>query len=377
MTTQRDTSNWKQTPDGIAIPPPSPDDVLYEAEDGVARIILNRPLVLNAINRNVTRLLDAALDRAEGDDDVRAVIVTGAGRGIGRGVAKLLAEEGAAVVVNDLGGSVDGSESSATPADLVVGEIKEDGGQAVASYDSVSEFASAARIVRTAIEEFGRLDILVNAAGILRDRMIFNMSEEEWDSVINVHLHGSFNMVRHSVPHMIDQRYGRIVLFSSISALGPPGQTNYSAAKEGIVGLARSAASELQEHGITVNAVYPGGRTRMVESIPESAVEWLREQAANRPGSYPVADLVASPEPDEALVPESNAPKIAYLCTDAAADITGQVIGTHGWGTALFSPRRPVRAIHKDGAWTLNELERLVPISLTSGLQNPSPSDDG
>ena len=227
------------------------------------------------------------------------------------------------------------------------------------------------------MDEFGRLDILVNAAGILRDRMIFNMSEEEWDSVVRVHLHGSFNMVRHSVPHMIDQRHGRIVLFSSISALGSPGQTNYSAAKEGIVGLARSAACELKEYGITVNAVYPGGRTRMVESIPESAVEWLREQAANRPGSYPVADLVASPEPDEALVPESNAPKIAYLCTGAAANITGQVIGTHGWGTALFSPRSPVKAIHKDGAWTLDELERLVPISLTSGLQNPSPRDDG
>ena len=115
----------------------------------------------------------------------RVAIVTGAGRGIGRGVAKLLAEEGASVVVNDLGGSVDGSESSATPADLVVGEIKEDGGQAIASYDSVAEFGSAARIVRTAIEEFGRLDILVNAAGILRDRMIFNMSEEEWDSVVS------------------------------------------------------------------------------------------------------------------------------------------------------------------------------------------------
>ena len=114
----------------------------------------------------------------------------------------------------------------------------------------------------------------------------------------------------------------------------------------------------------------------MVESIPESAVEWLREQAAKRPGSYPVADLVASPEPDEALVPESNAPKIVYLCTDAAANITGQVIGTHGWGTSLFSPRQPTKTIHKDGAWTLDELERLVPISLATGLVNPSPRDD-
>ncbi len=305
----------------------------------------------------------------------RVAIVTGAGRGIGRGVAKLLAEEGAAVVVNDLGGTVDGSESSAAPADVVVGEIKEDGGHAVASYDSVAEFGSARQIVQTALDEFGRLDILINAAGILRDRMIFNMSEEEWDSVVRVHLNGSFNMVRHSVPHMIEQQHGRIVLFSSISALGSPGQTNYSAAKEGIVGLARSASNELRRHGITVNAVYPGGRTRMVESIPESAVDWLRDQAATRPGSYPVADLVASPEPDEALVPESNAPKIVYLCTDAASDISGQVIGTHGWGTSLFSPRRPLKSIHKDAAWTLDELERLVPISLATGLANPSPPD--
>ncbi len=305
----------------------------------------------------------------------RVAIVTGAGRGIGRGVAKLLAEEGAAVIVNDLGGSVDGSESSAAPADVVVGEIKEDGGHAVASYDSVAEFGSARQIVQTALDEFGRLDILINAAGILRDRMIFNMNEEEWESVVRVHLNGSFNMVRHSVPHMIEQQHGRIVLFSSISALGSPGQTNYSAAKEGIVGLARSASNELRRHGITVNAVYPGGRTRMVESIPESAVDWLRDQAATRPGSYPVADLVASPEPDEALVPESNAPKIVYLCTDAASNISGQVIGTHGWGTSLFSPRRPLKSIHKDSAWTLDELERLVPISLATGLANPSPPD--
>ena len=170
--------------------------------------------------------------------------------------------------------------------------------------------------------------------------------------------------------------HGRIVLFSSISALGSPGQTNYSAAKEGIVGLARSAASELQEHGITVNAVYPRADAPGWSSLsPESAVEWLREQAVTRPGSYPVADLVASPEPDEALVPESNAPKIVYLCTDAAANITDHVIGTHGWGTALYSPRRPVKTIHKDGAWTLDELERLAPISLTAGLVNPSPPD--
>ena len=306
----------------------------------------------------------------------RVAVVTGAGRGIGRGVAKLLAEEGASVVVNDLGTQVDGSQSSDAPADVVVSEIKENGGLSAASYESVAEFDSAAEIVRTAIDEFGRLDILVNAAGILRDRMIFNMTEQEWDEVVRVHLYGTFHMVRHAAPHMVDQQYGRIVLFSSISALGSPGQANYSAAKEGIVGLSRAAANELAEHGITVNAVYPGGQTRMVESIPDSARAWLREQAAKRPGSYPVADLVAGPEPEEALVPESNAPKIVYLCSEAAADVTGQVIGTHGWTTSLYSPRQPTRIIRTDGAWTLDELERLAPISLTAGLVNPAPTAD-
>lgn len=303
-------------------------------------------------------------------------MVTGAGRGIGRSVAKLLAAEGASVVVNDLGSSVDGSESSDTPADLVVGEIRERGGRATASRESVAEFDSAGAVVQAALDEFGRLDILVNAAGILRDRMVFNMTEDEWDAVVRVHLYGTFNMLRHSIPHMIGQRHGRIVLFSSISALGSPGQANYSAAKEGIVGLARSSANELRQYGITVNAVYPGGRTRMIESIPDGAREWLREQSAKRPGSYPVADLVASPEPDEALAPESNAPKIVYLCTDAASGITGRVIGTHGWTTSLYSVRQPVRTIHRDGgAWTLDELERLVPASLTAGLANPSPRE--
>ena len=139
--------------------------------------------------------------------------------------------------------------------------------------------------------------------------MIFNMSEEEWDSVVSVHLYGSFNMVRHSVPHMIDQQHGRIVLFSSISALGSPGQSNYSAAKEGIVGLARSAANEPPTAWDSGERRVSGGRTRMVESIPESAVEWLREQAANRPGSYPVADLVASPSRTKRWSPKAMPPR--------------------------------------------------------------------
>ena len=307
----------------------------------------------------------------------RVAIVTGAGRGIGRSVAKLLAEEGASVIVNDLGGSVEGASSSVSPADAVVSEIREDGGTASANYDSVAEFGSAGKIVEMALEEFGRVDILCNAAGILRDRMVFNMSPEEWEAVIRVHLLGSFNVTRQALPYMVDQNYGRVVLFSSISALGSPGQSNYSAAKEGVVGLARSLAVELGNYNISVNAVYPGGSTRMVASIPDSAREWLREQAQKSPGSYPVADLVASPEPEEALVPESNAAKIVYLCTEVGGAINGEVIGTHGWSMSRYFRRFPTKSVYKgEGQWTLEEIGSVAPISLAVGLVNPAPKEE-
>ena len=162
----------------------------------------------------------------------KVAIVTGAGRGIGREVALWLAREGASVVVNDLGVAVDGTGESDAPADLVVKEIIAEGGKAVSSFDSVADFESASNIVKTAIDNFGGVDVLCHPAGILRDRMIFNMTEEEWDAVLQVHLYGAFNMVRNVVPHMIKQNYGRIVLFSSGSGLGASGQGNYAAAKE-------------------------------------------------------------------------------------------------------------------------------------------------
>ena len=307
----------------------------------------------------------------------RVAVVTGAGRGIGRAVALLLAQEGASVVVNDMGGAVDGSEGSQAPADEVVAAIRQNGVSAIPNYDSVAEYDSAGRIVQSAIDEYGRLDILCNAAGILRDRMVFNMSEEEWDAVIRVHLYGAFNMVRHCVPHMAGRRYGRIALFSSVSGLGSTGQANYSAAKEGMVGMARALADELRLEGVTVNAVYPGGHTRMMASVPEATRQRLREAARMNPGAFAVAELVASPEPDEAMTPESNAAKIVYLCTEAGGAISGQVIGTHGWSMSRYSRRRPTKSIHKDGAWTLDELERLLPISLGAGILNPAPPSTG
>ncbi|MGH7896034.1 MAG: SDR family NAD(P)-dependent oxidoreductase, partial [Candidatus Binatia bacterium] len=202
----------------------------------------------------------------------RAAVVTGAGRGIGRAIAELLAAEGAAVVVNDLGGNVDGSGTQASVADEVVATIKAAGGTAVANHDSVSDFEAAERIIGTAVKEFGGIDILVNNAGILRDRMIFNMTEEDWDAVIAVHLKGSFNCTRHAAGHMRRHKRGRIISMSSTSGvIGNPGQANYGAAKDGIAALTRVVARELGKYGVTVNAVCPGAATRMTQTVTDAA----------------------------------------------------------------------------------------------------------
>ncbi len=299
----------------------------------------------------------------------KVAIVTGAGRGIGREVALWLARDGAKVVVNDLGGSVDGTGDSSTPADLVVDEIKAEGGEAVASYDSVADFDSAAKIVQKAVDTFGAVDILCHPAGILRDRMIFNMTEEEWDLVLQVHLYGAFNMVRNAVPHMINNKYGRIVLFSSGSGLGASGQGNYAAAKEGMVGFTRAVSKELEPYNIMVNAVYPGGSTRMTDTVPQSTTQLRQDQRA----AVGLATANPSEPPPEYRDPGNNAPKVVYLCSEAADGITGQVFGTSGWALSLYSPRHVIKSIHKDGKWTLDELDQLIPISLGSGLVNPVP----
>ncbi len=308
----------------------------------------------------------------------RSAIVTGGGRGIGRTVALLLAEEGASVIVNDLGGSVDGSGASTTPAGEVAKEINDAGGTAVASTDSVAEFDSAGKIVQAALDSFGRLDILVHVAGILRDRMVFNMTEEEWDGVLQVHLYGAFNMVRNMVPHLMEQGYGRIVLFSSGSGLGASGQANYAAAKEGMVGFTRALSRELAEHRITVNAIYPSAASRMTATIPESTQQ-LREQQRAISGQQTAPSVQQTGSilgPEEARAPENNAPKVVYLCTEAADDITGQVFGTGGWPMTLYSPRHVTKSIHKNGRWTLDELDELIPISLGAGLINPMPPQE-
>lgn len=298
----------------------------------------------------------------------RVAVVTGGGGGIGRGVATWLAREGASVVVNDLGGALDGSGASSGPAEAVTAAIVDAGGTAIASHDSVADYESAGKIIQTAIDTYGRLDIVCHVAGILRDRMVFNMQEYEWDGVLQVHLYGAFNMVRHAVPHMIRQKYGRLLFFSSISALGNTGQTNYSAAKEGMVGFARALARELAPYNITANAVYPGGETRMTLGVPAAAAQ-LREKMGIAPARAESGREIENPRD-----PERNAPKCVYLCTEAAGNITGQVFDTSGLPMGLYSPRHVTRAIHKDGPWTLDELEALIPNSLTKGLVNPAPA---
>ena len=302
----------------------------------------------------------------------RVVIVTGAGRGIGREVAHWMADDGASVVVNDLGGAVDGEGTSGSPAEQTAKEIRDKGGSAVANFDSVAEYESAGNIIQTAIDNFGRLDAVCHVAGILRDRMIFNMTEAEWDAVLQVHLYGAFNMVRNAIPHMIKQGYGRIVLYSSGSGLGSSGQANYSAAKEGMVGFVRSLAKELAPYGITANAVYPGGATRMTETVPDSSRQ-LRAAAVATTEIRTQGEPIQGPP--EARDPANNAPKAVYLCSEAAGNITGQVIGTSGWQMTLYSPRHVTRSIHKNGRWTLDELDELIPISLAQGLTNPMPGD--
>jgi NAD(P)-dependent dehydrogenase (short-subunit alcohol dehydrogenase family) len=201
--------------------------------------------------------------------------------------------------------------------------------------------------------------------------MVFNMTEAEWDAVLQVHLYGAFNMVRNAIPHMIKQGYGRIVLYSSGSGLGSSGQANYSAAKEGMVGFVRSLAKELAPYGITANAVYPGGATRMTETVPDSSRQ-LRAAAVATTEIRTQGEPIQGPP--EARDPANNAPKAVYLCSEAAGNITGQVIGTSGWQMTLYSPRHVTRSIHKNGRWTLDELDELIPISLAQGLTNPMPA---
>lgn len=296
-------------------------------------------------------------------------VVTGAGRGIGREVALAAAREGANVVVVDPGVARDGSGSSMGPADEVVDEIRKNGGVAVASYNSVADFKAAEEIIKSCVSNFGRIDFLVNCAGVLRERMIWNMSEEEWDVVISVHLKGTFNCCRHAAVFMREQRYGRIVNVTSDAWRGTVGQCNYGAAKGGIVSLTRAIARELGRYGVTCNAIAPVAATRM--TMTEEVKAGLRKRLE--------AGLITKEQYESFTTmggPEYIPPMVLYLVSDAAANINGQVFHIERGRAGIYSEPVEVKSIYKmeaGGMWTVEELEKYVPQTLLTGYVNPAP----
>ena len=292
----------------------------------------------------------------------KVAIVTGAGRGIGRGVASLMAEEGAKVVVVDPGVNVDGSGFDQSIAEQVASEINEAGGTAVACTESVTSMLGGERIVQTAVDSFGKLDIVVTVAGILRDRMVFNMTEEEWDDVIAVHLKGTFTVVKHACILFRQQRSGRVITFSSTSGLyGNSGQANYGAAKDGIAGFTRVVARDMGRYGATANAISPSAATRMTVSVPDEARNLRAARGITVTGSTLRGE------------PEDVAPMVVWLASDEASHVNGHVFHvTEGLVTLLNEPEE-VNTISKEGKWTVEELARVVPVTLGFELHNPAP----
>jgi len=295
----------------------------------------------------------------------KVAVITGAGRGIGKGIALLMAEEGAKVVVNDFGGGPDGSGGDKSPADEVVDEIKAQGGEAAANYDTVASSEGGENIIKTALDSFGQLDILVCNAGILRDRMVFNTTDEEWDDVLKVHLYGTFYCTRAACRIFRNQRNGRIITFSSESGLGSLGQANYSAAKEGIIGLTRTVARDMGKYGITCNSIRPRAGTRLTLT-EELRIAIERKKAAG------VGDTGTGLELTE-LQPEDVAPLVVYLALDEAADVNGYDFMVGGGTIGLFSQPVVVDEIHKEGIWDVEEVQSLAPPFITANLENPVP----
>jgi NAD(P)-dependent dehydrogenase (short-subunit alcohol dehydrogenase family) len=272
--------------------------------------------------------------------DGKVAIVTGAGRGIGRGIALLMAQEGARVIVCDIGASLEGAGTDAGPAHAVVDEIKNTGGQAIASTLSISDPGNGDKIVQAALDAFGRVDILVNNAGILRDRIFHRMSWSDWSDVIKVHLNGSFIMSRACATHFREQNSGAYVHMTSTSGLvGNFGQANYAAAKMGIVGLSRGIALDMARFNVRSNCVSPFAWTRMVQSIPtEDEKEKARVERASQ------------------VTPEKVAPLVVYLVSDQAEGISGQILSARNNEIYLFNANRPIRTLHRSDGWTPQRL---------------------
>ena len=302
----------------------------------------------------------------------KAGIVTGAGRGIGREVALLLAREGASVIVNDPGVGRGGEATDEQPADVVVEEIASAGGTAIANHGSVTEYETAGLMVLQCTEAFGKIDFVVNVAGALRERMIWNMSEDDFDAVINVHLKGHWNMCHHAIKPMRGARFGRIINFSSDAFKGSIGQCNYAAAKAGIIGLTRSIARECGRYGITANAICPMAATRM--TVNDAVIASWKRRLEN--------GLLTQAEYDNRMAmpgPEFVSPIVAYFCTDAAGDVNGQLFHAERSLIHTYYYGEVSRSIHKyddGGMFTVDELVETMPSSLMAGIPNIAPAEE-
>ncbi len=276
----------------------------------------------------------------------KVAVVTGSGRGIGRDIALQMAAQGAKIVVNDIGTSVSGEGNDASPGQQVVAQIMAAGGEAVLSTDSVSEWKGANRIIQCAADTFGRIDIVVNNAGILRDRLFFNMSIEEWHAVIDVHLNGTFYVSRAAAPHFKTQNSGAYVHMTSTSGLiGNLGQANYAAAKLGVVGISRCIAGDMARYKVRSNCIAPFAFSRMIGSIPTETPE--QKARVDKLRKLDTAQI---------------APMVAFLASDAAADVTAQIFVVRGNEIFLMSQSRPVRGMHTDQGWTPETIaERVLP----------------
>jgi NAD(P)-dependent dehydrogenase (short-subunit alcohol dehydrogenase family) len=265
----------------------------------------------------------------------KVVLVTGAGRGIGREIALMMARHGARVVVNDPGVSLEGRDESTAPATEVVREIRAAGGEAVADFGSVADAEAARGMVECAVDTFGKIDIVVNNAGILRDVIFHKMTFDDWDSVIKVHLYGSFNVSRAAADHFRRQESGTFVHMTSTSGLvGNPGQANYSAAKMGIIGLSKSLALDMKKFNVRSNCISPFAWSRMVGSIPNTPDQEAR-----------LAGL-------RMLTPDKIAPVAVFLASDAASEVNGQILAVRGNEIFLMSQPRPLRSVHRSEGWT-------------------------
>ena len=284
----------------------------------------------------------------------KVAVVTGAGRGIGREIALGMAAQGASVIVNDLGVALDGEGVDSTPAQQTVNDILALGGQAAANFESVAEWDSAQAMIASAIENFGRIDIVVNNAGILRDTIFHKMGPDEWDAVIKVHLYGSFNISRAAATHFREQSSGAFVHMVSTSGLiGSIGQANYAAAKLGIAGLSRSIAMDMSRFNVRSNCISPSAFSRMIESVP---------------GASPEEKAAAMEKRRQMTRPDQIAPLAVFLASDAASDISGQIFGARGNEIYLYNQPRPIRTLHRSEGWTPEALAAQLPNAWKSSL---------